>query len=97
MNAGFDSHIPEDWLENYAFGKLSAQPSAIVEEHLLICASCLIHLDEVEEYIALVRAAVLSMNAAVSQLRPVKKGSPSRAGLRVLDSVLSLSSKYSTT
>lgn len=82
MNTGLEDHIPEDLLEGYAMGKVSALDRAPLEEHLLICPACQTHLEETAEYIRLVRSALLSYTANV---RPtlVKTSPKPKAGLPI--------------
>jgi hypothetical protein len=47
-------HTSDDVLEQYALGN---PVPAEVEEHLLICSTCLDRLDVVDEFIAAMRAA----------------------------------------
>ena len=56
-----DDHISEDILENYALGKLSNDASAPVEEHLLVCPTCQDALQEADDYIGVIKAAVSSL------------------------------------
>ena len=58
MKASFSSHISEDLLEKYALRKLTEQELATVEEHLLVCHKCQDRLDEVDEYIQVMKLAV---------------------------------------
>jgi anti-sigma factor RsiW len=52
-------HIPEQLLEPYAMGALSGESSALVEEHLLYCESCQARLVELDEFLAVFRAAAV--------------------------------------
>lgn len=56
-----DHHISEDILEQYALGRLSDDASAPVEEHLLVCPTCQDALQEADEYIRAIKAAVSSL------------------------------------
>src|SRR5690348_719537 len=58
VKASFSSHISEDLLEKYALRKLTEPELATVEEHLLVCPKCQDHLDEVDEYIQVMKLAV---------------------------------------
>ena len=62
MNVSLDKHILEDLLEAYSMGKLSSEESAPLEEHLLLCPSCQARLDEADQYIQVVKAAVSSLD-----------------------------------
>lgn len=53
-----DNHVAEDKLEAYALGKLSDDLSAPVEEHLLVCSLCQTRLEEADEFIRVMKAAV---------------------------------------
>lgn len=53
----FSSHVEDHVLEEYAFGRLSADEIARIEEHLLICPTCQYRLKETDEYILLVKQA----------------------------------------
>ena len=58
MNLCLELHYPDDVLERYAMGKLSALDYVPLEEHLLICTSCQTNLLAVEDYIQIARAAL---------------------------------------
>ena len=70
MNAGWKDHIPEELLEAYAMGKLSAPRNASLEEHLLVCHACQSQLHETEEYVRVVQTA---LPRATAPLRLVNK------------------------
>jgi anti-sigma factor RsiW len=65
MNAGFLSHISEDMLEMYALGRIPEVDLAPVEEHLQICLTCQIRLEEMDEYIKVMKAATAAVPFAV--------------------------------
>ena len=50
-------HAPDDDLEAYSLGRLSAAASAPLEEHLLGCTSCLDRLAGWDEYVGAMRGA----------------------------------------
>jgi hypothetical protein len=56
-------HIPEETLEQYSLGRLSELEIEPVEEHLLICAQCQDALTETEDFLRVVRSAVVEMPA----------------------------------
>ena len=58
MNTRSISHIPDDLLEGYAMGRLSHQECAPLDKHLLLCSSCQIHLQETDEYVQVMKAAL---------------------------------------
>jgi anti-sigma factor RsiW len=60
MNAKFDRHYPDGSWEEYALGMLSDEDSKSLEEHLLICSACQDLLAEVDEYIRVVKTALVS-------------------------------------
>jgi hypothetical protein len=60
----FHSHPTEVTWEKYAFGRLSDQEAATVEDHLLVCESCQASLQEVTEYIQLMKAGTASFHSA---------------------------------
>ena len=57
----FAPHLPEETLEEYCFDRLSATETAEVEEHLLVCSSCQLALEELDDYIRLMKAATASL------------------------------------
>jgi hypothetical protein len=59
MNTGSISHIPEDLLERYAMGRLSRQECAPLHKHLLQCSNCQIHLQEIDEYVKVMKTSLL--------------------------------------
>lgn len=61
MNTGWLSHIPEDLLERYAIGRLPDPDCAALDEHLLICSACQISLEEMDEYVHVVKAAIAAL------------------------------------
>lgn len=58
------AHPEEDVLERYAMNRLGEPALGALEEHLLLCESCQERLDEVTEYVGVVREA--TANAAVA-------------------------------
>jgi anti-sigma factor RsiW len=71
MNTRSISHIPEDLLERYAMGRLSRQACARLHRHLLHCSNCQIHLQQIDEYVKVVKAALL-ISATVGPTVPRK-------------------------
>lgn len=65
MNAGFLSHISDDSLEMYALGRIPEVDLAPMDEHLLICLTCQIRLQEMDEYIKVMKAATVAVPCAV--------------------------------
>jgi hypothetical protein len=59
MNTLSISHIPEDLLERYAMGRLSYQDCDRLHRHLLHCPCCQILLKQVDEYVKVMKAALL--------------------------------------
>ena len=59
MNTRSLSHIPEDLLERYAMGRLSRQDCGPVYRHLPRCSSCQVRLTQIEEYVKVMKAALL--------------------------------------
>ena len=57
MNAGFDRHFSEEVWEEYALGRQSEEDCSVLEEHLLVCATCQDLLAEADDYIQAVAAA----------------------------------------
>jgi len=53
----FIAHPSEETLEEYAFDRLSELPTEQLEEHLLVCPGCRDKLSEIDELIALMKAA----------------------------------------
>jgi len=62
MNAGWINHIAEDALECYAMGKLSDEENVPLEEHLLICPQCQTRLEQMDEYIQVIKAAASDLS-----------------------------------
>lgn len=54
------NHPTEDALEEYAFGRSGEDQAAAVEEHLLICVACQAVLQEIDDYIRLMKVAAVS-------------------------------------
>jgi anti-sigma factor RsiW len=63
MNVDFGSHVSPDALELYALGMLSDRCCATLEEHLLVCPRCQIHLEAADTYISLVRSAYVLISS----------------------------------
>jgi len=57
ISLAFRDHPDENDLEEYAFGRLSDAKAAVLEEHILVCASCRVALGETDEYIDLMKFA----------------------------------------
>ena len=71
MNTKSISLIPEDLLERYAMGRLSRPDCAPVHRHLLHCSSCQVHLQQIDEYVKVMKAALL-ISATVGRAVPRK-------------------------
>jgi hypothetical protein len=52
----FQSHPPEEALEQYVFGRLNEQKAVPLEEHLLVCETCQASLEELDQYIGIMKA-----------------------------------------
>jgi hypothetical protein len=61
-----NGHLLEDVLEQYAFNRLSEVDTETVEEHVLVCATCQSTLQEIDEYILLMKAATRTMKPPTS-------------------------------
>jgi anti-sigma factor ChrR (cupin superfamily) len=61
LNTCFDSHFSDELLEKYALGRVSVLDCASLEGHLLICSDCQTHLATIEEYLAVMRAALAEL------------------------------------
>jgi hypothetical protein len=73
MNLCLELHYPDDVLERYAMGKLSALDYVPLEEHLLICTACQTNLLAVEDYVKIARAALAApQTSARIGLQPVQ-------------------------
>ena len=59
VNTGLDQHLTEKTLEEWAFNRLPACQSAPVEEHLLVCPTCQDRLAEIDEYIIVMKTALM--------------------------------------
>lgn len=69
MSKKFDTHIPDEILDDFAMDMLSETECACWEEHLLICAHCQDRLEEADEYISVMKSAA----EAISRPGPVKR------------------------
>jgi len=61
----FGAHISEEVLENYAFHRLPEIDVEAIEEHLLVCDRCQEALGQIDEYIALMKEAVVAPDVPV--------------------------------
>jgi hypothetical protein len=68
MNTGPMSHVPEDLLEEYAMGRLSRSDRARLHRHLRLCSSCQAELQEIDEYVKVIRAATAALR--MTRLEP---------------------------
>jgi hypothetical protein len=83
-------HPAEEILEEYAFNRLGDAQAAALEEHILICADCQKNLEDIDEYILLMKAATAEYAARPKAIRPalaVKVTWVAAAALIVLFSV----------
>jgi hypothetical protein len=64
MNAGLHSHIPEDVLERYALRQVPGAECSSLHAHLLHCSACQINLNEIIEYVAVMKAATARVKTA---------------------------------
>ena len=65
MNTGSRSHISEDTMERYALGRIPDLAGAPLEEHLLICLTCQMRLEETKEFIKVMKAATAAVACEV--------------------------------
>jgi hypothetical protein len=65
-----DSHLNEELLEKYAVGRLSDGQIAFIEEHLLICFECQLHLSGIDEYARVVKAATAELKNQPATRKP---------------------------
>lgn len=61
MNEGAN-HLGEEILEKYAMDKLSDWDNASVEEHLLICQQCRTRLENMDEFVAVMKEALVDFS-----------------------------------
>lgn len=54
-------HLDPELIERYGMRRASEIDETRVEEHLLICESCRVALSRSDEYVAAIRAALISM------------------------------------
>lgn len=54
-------HLTEDAIESYSLGRLPDPDSEILEEHVLLCASCQDRLQQMDEFIAAFKVASAKM------------------------------------
>ena len=67
-------HISNDLLESYAMGSLSDPESEPLEEHLLLCSACQARLDELDEFVHVIKAALMAPAPPTLTFRiPIKK------------------------
>lgn len=59
-----DGHPLDDTLELYSLGRLPAQDTGALEEHLLTCADCRRRTRETDEYVMAMRRALVEVQAA---------------------------------
>ena len=62
-----DGHLTEVQIEKYAMGKLSAASCEELEEHLLICNSCQLSLEETDIFLTHIKAASARMEVTKEQ------------------------------
>jgi hypothetical protein len=63
-------HPAEEILEEYAFNRLGDAQAAALEEHILICADCQKNLEDIDEYILLMKTATAEYAARPTVIRP---------------------------
>jgi len=66
-------HISEELLERYSLQQLSEEQMAPVEEHLLICSLCQLHLNEVDEYIGATKIAARQITEKKASFRELRQ------------------------
>jgi len=65
MNTGFLTHLSDDTLEGYALQRIPELHLEGVEEHLLSCLPCQIRLEDMDEYIKVMQAAIAEVSCVV--------------------------------
>lgn len=83
-------HPSEDALELYALQRLAEEDEAPLEEHLLICEKCRNRLEEMDEFVAAMRAALEHKPAAQPVALPKRMPRLAWAGVLVAAAILAL-------
>jgi len=74
---GDQSHVADDLLELYSLDRLSADELVAVEEHLLVCRACQDRLKETDDFVRVMRAALVSVNVPWEELeRQIRSREP---------------------
>lgn len=71
MTNNYSHCLTDTQLEDYAFGRVSPEAVADVEEHLLVCSDCQDRLQAEEEYIAAFRVAARTAQRPVQWYKPL--------------------------
>lgn len=69
----FSMHPSHDQLDLYLLGRLSPGQARFLEEHYLICPECVDRLSDLQEFIALLRAARLEMQLPLIRRKPAAR------------------------
>jgi hypothetical protein len=73
MNTGLLSHIPYDVLESYALRRLPNVDYAPFDKHLINCPACQTNLRTADEYVAVMRAAIVAISTSARPPRSTLK------------------------
>lgn len=68
-----ESHANDDSLEKYSMGSLADPDLTKLEEHLLVCTPCRSRLEEVDEYVAAMRAAASQLESEDESRRDLRE------------------------
>lgn len=71
MTNSYSECLTDTQVEDYAFGRVSAEAIADVEEHLMVCSRCQDRLQDEEEYIAAFRQSVRVAQRPVQWYKPL--------------------------
>jgi hypothetical protein len=84
--SNLDTHLSEEMLEEYCFNRLPEEATAALEDHLLVCVHCQAAVQDLDEYILLMKLATAELRRATETLVP----KPELVGVPARDSGASL-------
>jgi hypothetical protein len=72
-SSSLDNHLSEEMIEEYCFNRLPEETTVQLEDHLLVCAQCRVAVEDLDEYILLMKLATSELSRLPEPLVPKRE------------------------
>ena len=66
-SSSLNAHLSEEMIEEYCFNRLPEETTVQLEDHLLVCAPCRVAVEDLDEYILLMKLATGELSSQLSR------------------------------